>query len=337
MIAEEFDINWFRLETSTTSAPATGIMINTDGIKKYEAQSTFRFTDKTASKESRLSNLILSTGEKNEEQPENATYKEYALNPIFDKDHLNYEVTLMEYMDTMDLKAILEDDKATMKIKVPKKEEDGTTIAYEEKELTNDTPIPIVLNKLGEPDTVITITVTAENGKSTNEYVLTIKRPYGTITGNITTYNTDKIHIATVKIYKAEEIEWEDYYECYNNVYTKADIPEPITFTTSEQDGTFSIKVVPGKYDIMVDKKCHFDYIIKNNEVAENEIKDKGTINLVPGDINKDGKINAKDFNIVKMYFGQEYLEADIDENGTTNAPDFNAVKMYFGQDMPIY
>ncbi len=337
MIAEEFDINWFQLETSTTSTPATGIMINTDGTKLFQAQSTFRFTDKTASKESRLNNLILSSGEINEEEPEKSTYKEHTLTPTFDKDHLNYEVTLMEYLDTMDIKATLEDTKATMKIKVPKKDEDGITIIYEEKELTNNTPIPITLNQLGEPDTVVTITVTAENGKSTNEYTLTIKRPYGTITGNVTTYNTDKIHIATVKIYKAEEIEWEDYYECYNNVYTKDDIPEPITSITSNEDGTFSIKVVPGKYDIMIDKKCHFDYIIKNNEIAENEVKDKGTISLVPGDINKDGKINAKDFNIVKMYFGQEYLEADIDENGTTNAPDFNAVKMYFGQDMPIY
>ena len=78
-----------------------------------------------------------------------------------------------------------------MKIKVPKKDIDGKLvydsgggIEYEEKELLDGIPLEVVLNKLGEPDTIITIKVTSEaGGSNVSEYNVTIKRQYGVIKG----------------------------------------------------------------------------------------------------------------------------------------------------------
>ena len=343
MTADVFDSRWFQLVENTTY-PVTGIKINIDGIKNFQAQSTFRFTDETASKDADLKNLMISTGQVNETKPEDSTYQEYSFTPNFDKDILNYELNLLEYIDSMNIKAIQSDAKANMKIKLPKRDEsnnlvyeaDGTTIVYEEKTIQNEVPLEFVLNKLGEPDTVITIEVTAENKTTTKKYTLVIKRPYGTITGKLTTYNSRGIHVGTIKVYRAGEINWEDYYVAYHNLYTKEDLPQPLSTIDSEEDGTFTMKVIPGKYDIMVDKACYFDYITQDNEITENENKSIDTIELIPGDINKDGIIDAKDFNNIKLYFGQNYVTADIDESGTIDAPDFNAVKFRFGQFMEI-
>ena len=92
MMVDVFDVSWFSLVESEDSSPQTGIKINIDGIQYYEAQSTFRFTDKTASKDSSLSNLVLSSGVVDEIEPEKSTYKEYIYTPTFNKDTLNYEL-----------------------------------------------------------------------------------------------------------------------------------------------------------------------------------------------------------------------------------------------------
>ena len=339
-----FDIEGFKLKENTYS-PTTGIKINLDTLYHFEAKSTFRFTDETASRDADLTDLVVSSGEVNEENPEEANYKEYNLDPIFNKGINDYTLTLLEYLDTINITATQSDAKSTMKIKVPKHDSDGnlvydsdgTTIIYEEKDISDTAPSEVTLNKLGEPDTEITIKVTAEDGVTENTYKVVIKRPYGTIEGKLSTYNADDIHIGTVKIYKAGDVSWEDYYISYNDVYTHDDLPTPIDSVQSEADGTFSIKVIPGMYDIMIDKACYFDYIIKNNQISENQTKNLNTIELIPGDINKDGMIDAKDFNNIKLYFGQDFQTADIDESGTIDAPDFNAVKLRFGQSIEIY
>lgn len=134
----------------------------------------------------------------------------------------NYELELLEYIDSLDIKAIQNDAKSTMKIKVPKRDEennlvydlDGVTIIYEEKELIDGIQKNIALNKLGEPDTNITVIVTAEDGKTTKEYNLEVKRPYGTIKGSIYTAPTQSLgnYKADIKIYKSSDtktiIDW---------------------------------------------------------------------------------------------------------------------------------
>ena len=297
MKADEFDKSWLSLQTSTESSPKTGISINIDGSSKYEEQSTFRFTDKTASKNANLSNIVLSSGIKNEVTPEQSTYKEYSLTPEFEKNTLNYEYELLEYMDEMNITAILEDTKASIKLKVPKRDEenniqyekDGTTILYEEKEINNNEANKIILNKLGEPDTKVTIIVTSEDGQTNKEYTITIKRPYGTVKGKIftepTSFTTEK-HIAEVLAYLESDVEekvnWES---AINNTKNgKSDdlntvfrgdkensvigIEEKNKINTKD-DGTFEVYLIPGKYTLLIDKKGYLDQYYINVNVAD--------------------------------------------------------------------
>lgn len=348
MTAEEFSTDWFSLVESTPkegnaklSVPITGIKIMLDGTKNFQAQSTFRFTEELASKNANLKNLILSKGKVDEENPENSTYKEYELTPEFDKDTLEYEVTLMEYLDTMDIKAVLEDETSTMKIKVPKRDEDdkllyeddGVTITTEEKDLENDTPLEFVLNKLGEPDTELVITVTAEDGKTTKEYKLVIKRPYATLIGQdilanfdsqdvvdniLDIYGVEVNHMATINLYKPDLARWEELPDIYQQVYD-----EPMTYEDIEQipketsfktnlDGTFEVYIIPGSYDIQVTRLAYLDYIYSDVEAEAGDIIDMGTFRLEAGDANRDGIVTQEDINEIG-----KNLDKEVDsENG---------------------
>lgn len=368
MTAEEFSTDWFSLVEATLkpeeeilSTPITGIKINLDGIHNFQAQSTFRFTEELASKNANLKNLILSKGKVDEENPENSTYKEYELTPEFDKDTLEYEVTLMEYIDTMDIKAILEDETSTMKIKVPKRDEDdkllyeddGVTIVTEEKDLANDTPLEFVLNKLGEPDTELVITVTAEDGKTTKEYKLVIKRPYGSLKGKIytepTTFTTEK-HIAEVLAYLDKNLQGiVDWDTVINNTKASDDlnavlrgdgtsentgIAESRKLTTND-DGTFEMYLSPGTYHLLIDKKGYLDQIYINIEITEGKIVNLSEnepdehIQLTPGDINKDSSVSILDKTIMTKQNGKNETDnldfnpsADLNDDGKINITD---------------
>lgn len=325
MTADVFDASWFQLVENSENYPHTGIKINIDGTNNYQAQSTFRFTDQTASKDADLSNIVLSTGEVDEANPENSTYKEYALTPTFEKDTLDYELALLEYVDNMDLTVTKSDEKATMKVKVPKRNEDnelvydtdGTTIIYEEKEILNDTPLEITLNKLGEPDTKITVTVTAEDGVTTKEYNITIKRPYGTIKGNIYTAPTVStgIYKSDIRIYKASDVsqvlDWNAIVE--GNTDKVHDTLLTLTSEDEEtnDDGTYEVYVIPGKYDILLDKPGYLDHIYTSKEVAEGETIDLGYKELIAGDINKDGVIQIQDLSAITNLYGIDDTDMD--------------------------
>ena len=121
MKTDTLDITNFKLIEDQTTSPTTGIKINTNIQDCYEDPSTFIFTNKTASNNATLNNLILST------QTDNSTYKEYDLVPTFDKQNKEYSLELNEYIDEMNIEAEVSDEKSTMKIKVPKKAEDGKT------------------------------------------------------------------------------------------------------------------------------------------------------------------------------------------------------------------
>lgn len=356
MQADKFDDSWFSLQTSTESSPKTGISINIDGISKYEAQNTFRFTDKTASKNANLSNIVLSSGIKNEANPEQSTYKEYSLTPEFEKNTLNYEYELLEYMDEMNITAILEDTKASIKLKVPKRDEenniqyekDGTTILYEEKEINNNEANKIILNKLGEPDTKVTIIVTSEDGQTNKEYTITIKRPYGTVKGKIftepTSFTTEK-HIAEVLAYLESDVEekvnWES---AINNTKNgKSDdlntvfrgdkensiigIEEKNKINTKD-DGTFEVYLIPGKYTLLIDKKGYLDQYYINVNVADKDEIDlssyetSSVITLIPGDINKDGAIGILDKTIMTKQNGKTQTDLEFNPSADLNDDD---------------
>ena len=128
---EEFNTDWFNLLAYPDDMPRTGIKISLDGIKYFEyagnakSNGTFRFTDSTASKDADLSDLKVLKQETNEDDPDNPVIidEEILLTPQFDKDTLDYEITLLEYLDKVKILATQSDEKATMKIKVPKRNE----------------------------------------------------------------------------------------------------------------------------------------------------------------------------------------------------------------------
>lgn len=297
MKADTLDISNFRLIEDQTTSPTTGIKINVNIQDSYEEQSTFIFTNKTTSSDATLNNLILSTGI---EGSEDYTYKKYDLTPIFDKQNKEYSLELNEYINEMNIEAEVSDEKSTMKIKVPTKDEDGQTIIYEEKELLNKTKMPVTLNKLGEPDTLIEVIVTAEDGKTQETYKISIHRPYGTIKGSIKydtieeNENPDINKTTDLNIYKTGKFNWDElkdiFGEIYENPKTYDDLDqiEKDQYEQSNADGSYEIYVIPGTYDLQIDKKGFLDCIIKNIEVTENGVVDLENKVLVAGDINRD-------------------------------------------------
>lgn len=277
---DKFDISSFKLETSDTTSPKTGIKIIIDGSTYYENQSTFRFTDKSASRNADLSNIKLSNGNEDDEN-----YKEYALNPSFDKNTLEYTTELLEYVDKVNLEVTKDDEKSSIVIKQPKHDEngnlvfedDGSTIVYDETSL-DDLKNEIVLNKLGEPDTVIELKVTAEDEVTTKTYKITIHRPYGTIKGSIHTVNSNDVHIADVKVYNnSDQIDWENI-----SSHDELDNYKTVLNKKTNEDGTYEIKVIPGNYDVLIDKVAYLDYIVTTIQVNENDEIDLDNVELIP-------------------------------------------------------
>lgn len=324
MLTDTFDVSEFNLVENLDYSPNTGIKIDYTVQESYQAQSTFRFTDATASKDAFLKDLIVSSGSNVEESTK---YKEYELTPSFDKDINEYEITLLEYIEKLNITAIQNDEKSTMKIKYPKRdetgkieyEEDGTTIIYEEKELINNEAFEVTLNELGKEDTTITVQVTAEDNKTINEYKVKIKRPYGTIKGSIYLKPMKSIgkYISMVRVYKKEDvdnvIDWKEVKEGKrDNIHEQLISLESINIETNE-DGTYKIYVIPGEYDILLDKEGYLDYIIIDKTINEGEILELGEKELLAGDVNKDGVIQLIDLStILKSY---ETKNTDTDYN----------------------
>lgn len=308
MTEDVFDANWFHLVESADTYPMTGIKINIDGVHNFQKSSSFRFTDKIASNDADLKNLILSKGQDD-------TYKEYELSPKFDKDTLIYESTLLEYGDEINLKAVLADEKATMKIKVPKRDEndklvyenDGVTIVYEEKALSNDTQFGVVLNKLGEPDTIIDVIVTAEDGVTVKDYKVTVKRPYGTIKGSAQlgenlresmqlSYGVYTKYLINANVYEAGVFNWNGLVDEVST-YAELDlIKKERTVITDEDSGAYEILVIPGKYDLQLERLGFLNVVVKNITVNAGDVIDLGNKVLCPGDVDRNGVISLQDY-----------------------------------------
>lgn len=337
MITDDpFDITGFKLKENTYS-PTTGIKINLDAQTHFNAKSTFRFADVSASKDADLANMVVSSGKVNEENPDESNYKEYNLDPIFDKEINNYTLTLLEYLDTIDITATQNDENASMKIKVPKRdsdgnlvyESDGTTIVYEEKDLNDKVPMEVTLNKLGEPNTEITVEVTAEDGATENTYKVVIKRPYGTIRGSIHTTPTEEkgTYKADVRIYKTSDVE---------SIIDKSQIiqghPDDIhnkllTLTSqnykTNEDGTYEIYLIPGTYDILLDKPGYLDHIYSSKTIQENQTIDLGYKELLAGDVNKDSTIEISDLSALLSSYGIADVDANYDESMNFNEDEY--------------
>lgn len=179
-------------------------------------------------------------------------------------------------------------------------ESDGITIVYEEKELINDTPSEITLNKLGEPDTVLTVIVTAEDGVNKNEYQIVIKRPYGTIKGTIKydeieeNENDSLNKVTNLSFYNQNQINWKELEDFFGFefedpiTFTDLDSVEKAYFTTSDVDGSYEVRIIPGTYDFQIERLGFLNYIITNIEVTEGAEIDLSEKTLIAGDVNRD-------------------------------------------------
>ena len=298
-----------KLKTGSTS-PTTGIKVVTSESNNYQAQSLFEFTLDLKSKNANLKKIEISNGN-NEE----GNYKSYDLNPTFDKDTLEYETKIVEYIDSVDLKTQVEDAKSTIKIKYPKKDKNGKTerdnngnIVYEEKKITDtsqEIQEKIELNKLGEEDTIIEITVTAEKQEIQKTYKIHIKRPYGKIKGKIQlgdglkesmdgSYGITMNYVAELRIYKQDQVNWDDIISG-NLSLDDVDNEQTEKTTKSDDEGNYEIYVIPGKYDFYAERQGFLADITSKITINENDEIDLGTKILYEGDADRSGIIDLND------------------------------------------
>ena len=298
-----------KLKTGSTS-PTTGIKVVTSESNNYQAQSLFEFTLDLKSKNANLKKIEISNGN-NEE----GNYRNYDLNPTFDKDTLEYETKILEYVDSVDLKMQTEDAKSTIKIKYPKKDENGKTekdsngdIVYEEKQITDtsqEIQEKIGLNELGEEETIIEITVTAEKQEIQKTYKIHIKRPYGKIKGKIQlgdglkesmdgSYGITMNYAADLRIYKQGQVNWDDIIPG-NLSLDDVDSEQTEKTTKSDDDGNYEIYVIPGKYDFYAERQGFLADITTKITINENDEIDLGTKILYEGDADRSGIIDLND------------------------------------------
>lgn len=347
---DEFDINWFHIEENENEEPHSGLKINLDAEECITEKTAFKFKDETASKDATLNNLIVSREvesgpvEEGEELNPPIT-KVYELTPVFNPETLEYEITLLEEIDTLDITAIPNHENATMLIKVPKRDEEGKLVyevnegegdpgeveeplknlVYEEKELLANTKTNITLNELGKEATKVTIKVTAEDGKTINEYVLAIKRPFGTIKGQIYAppMANKNEHIATVRVYEnskvIEKINWDEIITGKKTTVHSNLLSIKSKDTITNTDGSYEIYVIPGKYDVLIDKTGYLDHIFIEKEIQEGDTLDLGQVTLNAGDINKDGTIQLMDLTMLSKIYGIADTDNNFDERADFN------------------
>lgn len=359
MTGDEFNTNWFSLTESSSKSPKTGIKINIDGTHNYQAQSTFRFTDNLSSDDDTLTDLQISSGKNDETDHEKSDYKKYELTPSFDKENLNYKLVINDYIDKINVNAKLSDEKAKMKIKYPKRTENGDLIndsggklEYIENDLTNNEDFEVKLNELGKEDTIITIETTAENGKNRKQYIVTIHRPFATIKGNIYTAPTAGLgtYESDIRIYNSSDTEnVVDWINVKDDTTMLASCHENLLKLKSQDyktnsDGTYEIYVLPGTYDILFDKQGYLDCIYRSRTLVEGNTLDLGKTELLAGDLNKDGIIDISDSSFIKVQYLLEntdetyikYSFYDFNKDGIIDVSDSSYIKYNYLDEIEI-
>lgn len=87
----------------------------------------------------------------------------------------------------------------------------------------------------------------------------------------------------------------------------------------TNDDGTYEIYLIPGTYDILLDKDAYLDCIFISQLLTEGATIDLGNKTLLAGDIDNNGIVNALDIAKIKSFYGMHSTDAGINE-----AHDFN-------------
>lgn len=291
-----------------TSSPTTGVKISQTSSKGYTDPPVFRFS--VLSNDATLKEISYDFFNYNEDDglmpTLNYTNIDMTNQDSDSTDELQkYTLTLNEMKENISLSIVPNDNNATVKI-------DGTEIDISKtKEL--------VLNSLGSGDTEIEIEVTAQDEATVQKYKLVVHRPFGTIKGSVEispTRNKGE-NIATVRVYDENEvskvIDWTTI------VSGTADTLHDDLIALNSQDvqtnidGTYEIYVIPGIYDILLDKPGYMDHIFKQKQVNNGDVIDLGERELFAGDVNKDGNIQLQDLALILNVFGIDNADINYD------------------------
>jgi len=193
-------------------------------------------------------------------------------------------------------------------------------IAPEEEEFTTDW-FSLVEDENHSPTTGIKINLDITTNYQKKTTFRFTKQFTGTVIGEVfaAPMASQGIHKAKVRAYEADKVK--EIFD-WNDVIAKG-VPDDIhdkllTLTPTEEvdtndDGTYELSLPPGIYDIVIDKPGYLDQIYIEIEVIAGKTKDIGYIEILAGDINKDGKIEISDVGILMNVYGINDTDTDYE------------------------
>lgn len=306
-----------KLVVAEKESPKTGITVMANKYDYYENQKVFRFTLDILSTNAKLSSLTTNLAEITD----------------FNRNTYEYTIKVDATYDEITVYPVPEDSKSTVTIKDVKVDtESGEGSVQSIKgfsELSNKKKIEIL--------------VTAEDGKTTQTYTITVLKQGGFIQGIVLTANTRGTHKATIKIYKSDQnIDWKKLNSPdITEMEEAGEIVKTAEIETND-DGLFQIILPLGKYDVLIDKPGYLDYIVKEVEIYQQHTTSIGTKEIIAGDIIKDGVIKATDQKAILKVYGktqesEEYnVKYDFIEDGVIKATDYKILLKNYGKKKTI-
>lgn len=195
-----------------------------------------------------------------------------------------------------------------------------------------------------------------ENNEDCTEIVEFTYEQHGSISGKIdikiengSKYFPTK-NIVTIKVYNKQDVEGIDWLLTGKNYMNmRSTLPDPVAqhTTTEQENGSFSIDSVTfGEYVVLIDKEYFADFIItnvvvsaENKDVNLSDTEELSSINLMPGDVNKDGKINGsdttaynKDLNNGKLINLDDAIDSKGNMNTGTDTRIFKKILNLYGK-----
>ena len=325
----EVDSTTFSLKSGDKS-PLTGIKIDQTYTDNYTDESVFRFS--VLSSDSSLNEIKYNffnydKDDDDEDVLPSMTDSDYTELDLSQKDSdstdtmSKYTIVLNEYLDNISLKLKQSDTKSTVKI-------NGTAV-----DISKSQELP--LNSLGGGDTTIDILLTAQDGTE-HTYRLIIQRPFATIKGEVytaPTQGTTGNNNATVRIYQSSDtaagVDWSSVNTTGDTLHDELIALDSIDKDT-EDDGTYEVYVIPGTYDVLLDKEGYLDHIFVSQTLAVNDVLDLGKKDLIAGDVNKDGVIQTLDLSLflskynVKKGDSDYSLSVDFNEDESVQTLDLS-------------
>ena len=175
----------------------------------------------------------------------------------------------------------------------------------------------------------ITITVKSISGK-TKQYTIKIHR-LSAITGKIITQAADQTkQTATIKVYNSQDTRDENDAEDPRKVIKEIQI---------NPDGTYTLDLEPGEYDIVISKTSYLEHRVTNIVVKDGKIITINDINIYAGDLDENEEIEIEDLTSIIENYGTitddnkaQKAQYDLNEDGIVNKQDRSILKANYGK-----